>query len=80
MLNETIAKLVSFLPLSLVRRVARRYIAGETAESAIRLSTTLQEQGFLSTLDILGEDTTTLTQANRDVLHWVNEQEGSETK
>jgi len=39
-----------------VARVARRYIAGETREQALSLAARLQAEGFLTTLDMLGED------------------------
>ncbi len=39
----------------LARRVARRFVAGETLDDAIRVTKTLNEQGLLVTLDFLGE-------------------------
>jgi len=41
-----------------VARVARRYIAGDTVESAISLVQQLNERGWLATVDLLGEDIT----------------------
>lgn len=64
MLNNAIARLVPFLPMAIVKRVAQRYIAGETDDSAIRLSQGLERQGFLTTIDVLGEDTLTPHQAS----------------
>ncbi len=64
MLNNAIARLVPFLPMAIVKRVAQRYIAGETDAAAIRLSRGLERQGFLTTIDILGEDTLTPHQAS----------------
>jgi proline dehydrogenase len=63
MLNESIAKLVPHLPKRLIGRVARRYIAGETEASAVALAVQLESLGFLATIDILGEDTTTMERA-----------------
>jgi proline dehydrogenase len=45
--------LVSSLPLA--QRVARRFVAGETAEEAMAITQTLNKQGMLVTLDYLGE-------------------------
>jgi proline dehydrogenase len=38
------------------RRLARRFVAGETAESALAVAAVLNKQGLLATLDQLGED------------------------
>ncbi len=72
MMNEAIAKLVPFLPPKLVSRVARRYIAGDTAAEGLALAERLKRAGYRTTLDILGEDTLTRTQgadAAADYVH-----------
>lgn len=43
---------------------ARRFIAGESVEEAIAAARTLQAQGFLLTLDYLGESVSTLDEAD----------------
>jgi proline dehydrogenase len=43
---------------------ARRFIAGETVEEAIRAARALQARGFLLTLDYLGESVATMDEAN----------------
>jgi proline dehydrogenase len=40
---------------SVARRVARRFVAGETMDEAIEVAKQLQQQNILSTLDYLGE-------------------------
>jgi proline dehydrogenase len=40
------------------RRVARRFVAGETLDDAIRVARRLNDDGFLVTLDALGESVT----------------------
>jgi proline dehydrogenase len=47
---------VTRLPRAVVRQVARRYISGETLESALRITHRLNEAGMTTTLDHLGED------------------------
>ncbi|MEW5884002.1 MAG: proline dehydrogenase family protein [Armatimonadota bacterium] len=42
----------------LTRRVVRRFIAGETADSALAAAAELRRQGFRVTLDLLGEHVT----------------------
>jgi proline dehydrogenase len=53
--------LVSSLPIA--QRVARRFVAGETAEEAMAASKALNEQGMLVTLDYLGESVSETAEA-----------------
>lgn len=46
------------VPKPLVRRVANRYIAGDTIADAVRLVRQLNQNGMMATLDILGEHIT----------------------
>ena len=55
--NQFIIKILPYLPFSVVQLVAGRYVAGETAEDALNVVTTLNQQGFSATVDILGEHT-----------------------
>jgi proline dehydrogenase len=74
MLNKTIVKLVPFLPQQLVLKLARRYIAGETMAEGLALAQRLRRNGYAATLDILGEDTMTRTQASdaaSDYIHLI---------
>jgi proline dehydrogenase len=48
-------KIVKSFPLA--RKVALRFVAGETLESAIEVVRDLNNQGKVATLDLLGEDT-----------------------
>ena len=63
MFNQFIALLLPFTPKFIVKFFSGRYIAGEKVEDAIQICKGLQDQGFLTTLDILGESVTTLEQA-----------------
>jgi len=51
-----VKKLLNTWPIA--RRVARRFIAGETLVDAVRVVRELNAQGFFATLDPLGENTT----------------------
>ena len=53
--NRVIITIIPFLPLSFVRMIARRYIAGENSQEALRIVQRLNENGYSVTLDILGE-------------------------
>ncbi len=48
--------LLPVVPRPVVARVARRYIAGETRDDALSLAARLRAEGYLTTLDMLGED------------------------
>lgn len=50
-------------PRFIVRMISNRYIAGEDTASAMVTCQQLKEQGFLTTVDILGESVTTNDQA-----------------
>lgn len=64
LLDRSIAGLVPVLPRSLVDRVARRYIAGETLEDALAVAARLRdEEGCAGTLDVLGEHVRTAEDA-----------------
>ena len=45
-----------FVPRPVMRKLAGRYIAGETLEEAMDRLQNLQDQGFTGILDLLGED------------------------
>jgi proline dehydrogenase len=49
----------------LARKLTRRFIAGETLEDALKVSAELQAQGILTALDHLGENVTSLDEANQ---------------
>jgi proline dehydrogenase len=63
--DRWIARTLPLVPKAFVRRVANRYIAGETTEDALRVVADLNARGFRATLDILGEHITMLRQAQR---------------
>jgi proline dehydrogenase len=47
----------------IARRLARRFVAGETAEEALAVAAALNKQGLLATLDQLGEHVATAEEA-----------------
>lgn len=56
------------VPRAMVRRVASRYVAGETLDDALRVTRELASEGAMATLDVLGESVTRAeeTVATRD--------------
>ena len=67
LLDRAIARTLPLVPKPIVRRVANRYIAGETVDDALRVVTGLNERGISATLDILGEHIHNLDQARQAV-------------
>src|SRR4030042_5276087 len=63
MLNHLVAWSLPILPRVIVAAVAKRYIAGETLEDAVRVIKELNSRGMRVTVDVLGEFITDLYQA-----------------
>lgn len=61
--TPAVKKAVVAFPLT--RRVVNRFVAGESMDDCLRVTKDLVAQGLLVTIDHLGEDTTTATQADR---------------
>ncbi len=54
-----------FVPKALVHRFARRYVAGETLEDAVRTVRELSAEGAMATIDVLGESVTRREQTEK---------------
>lgn len=68
MFNKLIVALLPLMPKKLVWVFSKRYIAGITIDSAIKVSRKLNQNGIMVTFDILGEFIKNLSEAqqNRD--------------
>jgi proline dehydrogenase len=55
-LDRTIARVLPAVPKPLVHKLAARYIAGPTLEDACHVVKTVNAQGKLATIDVLGEE------------------------
>lgn len=55
LLDRFIASTIGLVPRPLVWRVARRYVAGASADAGMEVARSLQEEGCCATFDILGE-------------------------
>ena len=64
LLNRLVVASLPLVPMPVVRRLAARYIAGETLADAVRTVRALMAEGACATLDVLGEDVTTRGQAS----------------
>ncbi len=56
-LDRAVAESVPVIPRPIVRRIASRYMAGETLDDAISTIRDLNEEGCVATVDVLGEFT-----------------------
>ena len=54
-INRFVITITPLLPLSFVRMIAKRYVAGENSQEALKIVQRLNENGYSVTLDILGE-------------------------
>jgi proline dehydrogenase len=56
-LDKAIAESVPVIPRPIVRKISRRYIAGDTLAEAVETVRDLNKQGCVATIDVLGEST-----------------------
>jgi proline dehydrogenase len=66
MLNKMVSIVLPYMPKKWVWMFSKRYIAGETIESAIACSNMLNRNGILVTVDLLGEFIHNLEQAGEN--------------
>jgi len=57
MIGQVITPFLGLVPKSIVRSIAKRYVAGETLESALSTVQRLNNAQIWATLDVLGENT-----------------------
>jgi proline dehydrogenase len=63
LLSSSMARAIPLIPRAIIQRLSRRYIAGSTIEESVARTRQLNAQGFCVTLDVLGESTTSLREA-----------------
>lgn len=66
MINSMIAGILPYMPKKLVWMFSKEYIAGETIEQAIVNAKKLNDEGIMTTIDVLGEFITTLEEAEEN--------------
>jgi proline dehydrogenase len=54
--NRLLVTTLPLVPKAIVRRVASRYVAGETLDAAVQTVRSLNAQGAMATIDVLGEE------------------------
>lgn len=71
MINQIIASLLPHMPQKLVWLFSKGYIAGENLPEAIANAKKLNDQGLLTTIDVLGEFITTLEEAEANKVEYL---------
>lgn len=66
MFNKLIAGIVPYMPKKLVWLIGRDYIAGANIEDALRVAKKLNEDGIMTTLDVLGEFIENIEEAEKN--------------
>ncbi len=74
--NKLVAALLPLMPKNLVWVFSKRYIAGKTINDALKASRSLNSNGYMVTIDLLGEFITKLSEAeaNREMYLEIIEQ------
>ncbi len=69
-LNAAIVRTLPLVPKPIVRRIASRYVAGESLDEALALVARLNAEGCMATLDVLGEDVTRREETEQTVVDY----------
>jgi proline dehydrogenase len=64
LLDRAIVSVLPAVPRGVVRRISSRYIAGTEVRDACRVVSRLNSQGKLATIDVLGEEITSVDEAS----------------
>ena len=75
-LNRLIVAAMRLVPRPIVRRVAHRYVAGETLAHALETVESLNAEGCMATLDVLGEDVSQISETERTVDEYLRALDG----
>jgi len=69
-LNALVVRALPLAPRPLVRKIASRYVAGESLEDALGVVRRLNAEDFLATLDVQGEDVNRLQETEETVTEY----------
>ncbi len=75
-LNRLIVASLPLVPRPVIRRIASRYVAGESLEQALETVQTLNAEGCMATLDVLGEDIERKEESGRTVAEYLRAFDG----
>jgi proline dehydrogenase len=80
MFNKLIAAMLPYFPKKFVWIFSKKYIAGETLEQALEVAQDLNNQNMVTTIDILGEFITDISEAETNKLDYLKVIEEAEKK
>lgn len=78
MFNKLIATILPYMPKKLVWLFSKQYIAGETLDEALVNAKKLNDQGIMTTIDVLGEFITSLDEAEANKQEYLEVIEAAE--
>lgn len=78
MFNKMIAGVLPYMPKKLVWVFSKEYIAGETIDDALKAAKKLNEEGILTTIDVLGEFIKNLDEAEANKKEYLQVIEAAE--
>ena len=67
-ISRAIVAMTGIMPRWFVRYISRRYVAGSSLEDAVRVMQRLTDQGACFTVDVLGEEITSMEFVSRAFL------------
>ncbi len=62
--NAIVSNTIDYVPSNIVSIFAKKYIAGASLEDALNLTKSFNQNGVMSTIDVLGEDVKKIEEAN----------------
>jgi proline dehydrogenase len=71
LVSRLVVGALPLVPRGVVRRIAWRYVAGETLDHALETVRLLNAQGCMATLDVLGEDVSRTEESERTVAEYL---------
>ncbi len=66
MLNKIVITLMPLVPKKIIHLVAKKYIAGDVLDDAVRITQDFAKQGGMTTIDVLGEFVTSKEEATTE--------------
>lgn len=70
--NKMVAAMLPLMPKKLVWIFSKRYIAGTNLSQAVSVASSLNKEGYLVTIDLLGEFITDLSEATKNKEEYLN--------
>ena len=76
LVSRLVVATLPLVPRGVIRRIASRYVAGETLDQALETVRLLNSQGCMATLDVLGEDVERAEESESTVAEYLRALDG----